>query len=445
MKKRYRIIYQSYDKDTPNKVLSEEILTDDAIIPPTNCYNLSMEFQEQINLIQNAQDCLINDKSKMINSDSKECPQCSKKLTKFGKHKSVLHDVLTDHKLSIQRLRCVDCGHEEPSTVQKVIKTDETGDLKRIQSVLGAKFTYRGCEKIMTLFSMKNRRVNNHERIKKVTDTVGKGVVDLLDVERDIIKAQEAENLVVAVDGGHIKTTEEGKRSIEAMTSVVYKPESIETNESDTRNYLTSKNCAASVKDDNQEEIISGTIVAALKQGITSKTHVHALCDGAKNCWNVVESLRGFCGKMTCILDWFHITMKIQNISLPEDMKKVLLESVKWHLWRGNVEKAIEGLDGLIEKTSSGKQQTRVIKFKNYIFNNKDKIVNYEQRQKDGLVFTSNLAESTVESLINQRCKGHQHMRWSRDGLNPVLQLRAAINNQCDWESKVKTAILNAA
>ena len=118
---------------------------------------------------------------------------------------------------------------------------------------------------------------------------------------------------------------------------------------------------------------------------------------------------------------------------------------IKWHLWRGNVEKAIEGLDGLIEKTSSGKQQTRVIKFKNYIFNNKDKIVNYEQRQKDGLVFTSNLAESTVESLINQRCKGHQHMRWSREGLNPVLQLRAAINNQCDWESKVKTAILNAA
>ena len=291
---------------------------------------------------------------------------------------------------------------------------------------------------------MKNRRVNNHERIKNVTDAVGKGVADVLEVENNIMKAQEAGTLVVAVDGGHIKTTEEGKRSIEAMTSVVYRPESIETNESDTRHYLTSKNCAASVKDDNQEEIISGTIIAALKQGITSKTHVHALCDGAKNCWNVVESLSGLCGKMTCILDWFHITMKIQNISLPEDMKKVLLESVKWHLWRGNVEKAIEGLDRLIEKTRPGKHQTRVIKFKNYIFNNKDKIVNYEQRQKEGLVFTSNLAESTVESLINQRCKGHQHMRWSREGLNPVLQLRAAINNQCDWEAKIKTAILNA-
>ena len=59
----------------------------------------------------------------------------------------------------------------------------------------------------------------------------------------------------------------------------------------------------------------------------------------------------------------------------------------------------------------------RLKKFYNYIVNNKDKIVNYEERQNGGLVFTSNLAESTVESLINRRCKGQQNMRWSREGL----------------------------
>jgi thioredoxin-related protein len=445
MEKKYRIIYQSYEGGSQNKVLSEEILMDGDIKIPTNCYDLSMEFQEQIGLIQKAQDCLINDKAMVINSSSKECPSCAKKLTKFGKHKSVLHDVLTDHKLSIRRLRCRGCGHEEPSTVQKIINTDETGDLQRIQSVLGSKFTYRGGKKIMSLFSMKNRRVNNHERIKSVTDTVGKGVSDILEAEKDVLKVQESKTLILAVDGGHVKTTEEGKRSIEAMTSVVYRPESIETNKSDTHNHLTSKNCAASVKDDNQEEIISGTIIAALKQGLTSKTHIHALCDGAKNCWNVVESLRGFCGEMTCILDWFHITMKMQNISLPGDIKKVILESVKWHLWRGNSEEAIKKLDELAAQKLDAKNKDKIIKFKNYISNNADKIVNYDLRKKEGLIFTSNLAESTVESLINQRCKGHQHMRWSREGLNPVLQLRAAINNQCDWESKIKTAILNAA
>lgn len=83
-------------------------------------------------------------------------------------------------------------------------------------------------------------------------------------------------------------------------------------------------------------------------------------------------------------------------------------------------------------------------RFLKYIENNRDKIVNYRERKKNGLVFTSNLAESTVESLINQRCKGQQHMRWSREGLNPILQLRAKINSQ-DWESKWRTVILNYA
>lgn len=50
------------------------------------------------------------------------------------------------------------------------------------------------------------------------------------------------------------------------------------------------------------------------------------------------------------------------------------------------------------------------------------------------LIFTSQMAESTVESLINQRCKGQQHMRWSREGLHALLQVRAAICSN-DWSA----------
>lgn len=87
----------------------------------------------------------------------------------------------------------------------------------------------------------------------------------------------------------------------------------------------------------------------------------------------------------------------------------------------------------------------RINKLYNYIENNRTKIVNYEERQKAGLIFTSNLAESTVESLINRRCKGHQHMRWSREGLNPLLQIRAALYSKGEWCNKWQTAVLNAA
>ena len=101
-------------------------------------------------------------------------------------------------------------------------------------------------------------------------------------------------------------------------------------------------------------------------------------------------------------------------------------------------------LEQLIDLADSDKDIDKIKKFLRYVSNNKEKIVNYRTRQKEGLVFTSNLAESTVESLINQRCKGQQHMRWSREGLNPVLQLRAAIHSN-DWQIKWKDVVLNAA
>jgi len=60
---------------------------------------------------------------------------------------------------------------------------------------------------------------------------------------------------------------------------------------------------------------------------------------------------------------------------------------------------------------------TKLRKLSTYISNNKDGIVNYAERKNKGLVFTSNLAESTVNTLINERQKGKQKMLWGREGL----------------------------
>jgi len=53
---------------------------------------------------------------------------------------------------------------------------------------------------------------------------------------------------------------------------------------------------------------------------------------------------------------------------------------------------------------------TKLNKLYIYIENNKEGIVNYEARKTSALVFTSNLAESTVNTLINERQKGKQKM-----------------------------------
>lgn len=76
------------------------------------------------------------------------------------------------------------------------------------------------------------------------------------------------------------------------------------------------------------------------------------------------------------------------------------------------------------------------------------KIINYSQRKKSGLIFTSQMAESTVESLINQRCKGKQHMTWTREGIHPLLQVRAYVASNDwaqNWEEKVLGAMAKVA
>ena len=136
--------------------------------------------------------------------------------------------------------------------------------------------------------------------------------------------------------------------------------------------------------------------------------------------------------------------MKMKNIALPEALKPKFLR-VKWHLWRGNVERALLRLSQLAKEATTDKALDKINQFITYVSNNRDRIIDYRDRKKNGLVFTSNLAESTVESLINRRCKGQQHMRWSREGLDPLLQIRAALNSKGEWENKWRTAILNAS
>ena len=129
------------------------------------------------------------------------------------------------------------------------------------------------------------------------------------------------------------------------------------------------------------------TIIAALKQGMTSQTKITALCDGAENCWNIIDALEPMAASIDRVLDWFHLSMKIQNIALPDSIESKLTR-IKWHLWRGNVERALLRLDELIPLCAD-KSAERLKKLKTYITNNATKIINYRDRQKNGLFCAS--------------------------------------------------------
>ena len=139
-----------------------------------------------------------------------------------------------------------------------------------------------------------------------------------------------------------------------------------------------------------QEQIKKLTLLAAKKEGMTNNTELIAISDGAANCWNVIDHLKGHCKSITCIIDWFHIAMRFQNIGgLKSDQSDKLLESAKWSLWHGNTKLFYERINELIEQVSNAVPLKKLNALKQYITNNESKIIDYGARKNQNLIFTS--------------------------------------------------------
>ena len=433
------------------EVISKDIVMTKNVTKPNHSIDLGFRHSEQIELLKHIEQQLLDQQSIFLKDDLSVCPKCSGKLYKSGYVKSDFHSVFTDHKVAISRQVCKLCKWTNTPSIRSLFGDASHPDLVKIQTELGANHTFREAQKLMNLFSNAKRSTNSHDRIKRVTETVGHNIAEHPDTPIKNIKP--VEHLYVQVDGWHVATVEPGKRTFEAMTSVVFDAKNIKYTGgkekkdggiSTVRGELTSKHCAASALLDSQDTMKQQTLNAAIKQGMTSETKMTALCDGASNCWNIVDSLEGHCQSIERILDWHHIAMKFQNTRLGQEEMNTQLSGGKWYLWNGLPDKAIERLQSIRDTlTDDKKRQEKVQLLLTYIENNADFIVNYQKRQDAGLIFTSQMAESTVESLINKRCKGQQHMRWSREGLHALLQVRAAVNSD-DWNDTCERHIAEA-
>lgn len=285
MANQYRVIFETYDSKNGDKPVTQTVVMRGSIEKATTIFNFGLPHEQQVNLLHTTQDLLLKEQIYLDESEVEYCPHCPQKhLTKYGKRCSNYHDVFTDHKLTIGRKRCLQCHYEPGSTIKNILGGSMSADLIKLQSELGSNYTYRESEQLFSAFSCKKRSINNHDRIKGTVEQVGTSIRQIHQTEREIIGIELASELIINVDGGHINTVEEDKRSFEAMTAVIYRPESLISNEKGTRNILTQKHCAASALNDGQQTMINNMIIVALKEGLCPQTRVTALCDGAENC-----------------------------------------------------------------------------------------------------------------------------------------------------------------
>ena len=337
-----RVVFESYD-ESDGKVQHRDELVSVEITRPETIDKIGLDYKLQVALIQSTLDKIIELQGPLVNEYC-DCPRCGKKVTRKGKTSCEVHAMTTEHKIEIQKYRCPHCDWTSSESIRAIYGTDVHTSLTKIQAELGSNHSFRKVVSILKMLSLdKKRPVNNKERIKRVITAVGNAIEEynLLDLEES---KNGVANLIVHVDGAHVTTQEKGKRSFEAMTGTIFRPEDVKhINGHD--NIIEHKTVVASAKEDQQESMKKMLINAAKRAGMTiSATKVTGISDGASNCKSVINALSAHCNKLETILDWFHISMKFQNIPTLPLEEQSELESAKWKLWHGKAKECIEKL-----------------------------------------------------------------------------------------------------
>jgi len=328
--------------------------------------------------------------------------------------------------------------------VTSLFGTNIHPNLARLQCEQGAVYSYREAQRNLERVNCKPRGINNHTQVKRITGKVGE-VLASQNLQMPAIEecAAPTQELIVQVDGGHIPIQDKDKRSFEALSAIVYKPESIREIDKNHRQIIN-KNCVVSTQNDRLKTIKIYVLNAAREQGLVRETTVIGLANGTKNCWSILSALKPHCQTLECILDWFHIGKKSQNVNqaLGSALEKSL-ESAKWELWHGKPDECLAKLSLLRENVNDKEKQVKLKGLDDYLQQNRNYLVNYQEREQTNQTYTSQVAESHIDSLINARHKKTGKMQWTWEGAHQVLQIRATMT--CNhWESQWQNTVLLA-
>jgi hypothetical protein len=147
---------------------------------------------------------------------------------------------------------------------------------------------------------------------------------------------------------------------------------------------------------------------------------------------------------LTRLLPRTHIAQKFQQVkNALGDAFVPSLESAKWKLWHGNADEALTKLAVLRDNVSDEGQRSKLTGLYDYLHRNQAYLVNYDTRAQANKTYTSQVAESHIDTLINARHKRTKKMQWTREGAHHVLQIRALMASD-EWESKGRSAVLLA-
>jgi hypothetical protein len=149
-------------------------------------------------------------------------------------------------------------------------------------------------------------------------------------------------------------------------------------------------------------EAASAARLALRQLGITENIPLTVLTDGDAGLRAIHRQLAPHAEH---VLDWFHLSMRFQNL---KQMAK--------------------GIKGLTEGTIRGQA-------------NADSMPNYGERFRSGSRISTEFTESAVNEIIAKRMNKKQQMRWNRHTVQAFLEVRIHVLNRtledafCHWHA----------
>jgi hypothetical protein len=313
-----------------------------------------------------------------------------------------------------------------------------TPEFRRLQAELSARHSYREAARLLTTFlpchpvshaAMRNRthRVAADLEQKPIAQPVPEQIID------------PAAEIVVLIDGAHIRAAH-GYQSRHLDVTVG----KIEVTGKLPRRFALAPRGAESPL---------ATLRQALRdQGWQPSRAVTVLSDGEAALPGLVRAAVG--EPITCILDWWHISMRVQHIEQTlqgiytlDPRHRAGLEMVEWRvgrlrhlIWNGYHEEAHDELLGMrhmaseVAYVNGDKFRPAVARLlwncddlRRYLANNTGSLIDYGERYRSKRPISTSRAEGCVDEIANARMAKKQRMRWSPQGAHRVAVVRAAV------------------
>ncbi len=381
------------------------------------------------------------------------CKACGVLQPLKDRHTRRLQTLFGTVEVEAPRFKVCGCRRATPlaevtvSLVCALLRARCTPELERVQAEMGARTSFRDGARILE--ALLPVSPVNHESLRTRTHAVAlqleaadrQTAAEIMAVrdEPDKAAAADASRPVVMLDGAYIRAVPGHQvRNFEAICGKV------EREGHATRRFALVRSVA---------EQPHALLRAALQgQGWREGDAVTAISDGDPALPALVRSATG--GLVEPILDWFHLSMRVQHVEqvmgglcaleppplAPLDLAPIDVERLRHLLWNGDHEKACEALSRIVSwakeaivlnepgvEAKARRLAARCAELRSYIETNEGALIDYGQRYRAGKPISTSRAEGTVNQLVSARMNKRRQMRWSPRGAHRVLQVRAAV------------------